>query len=202
MRHDLDRLMTERELDAFIIPGNEGHNAYRDYITGGVKASALVIKKRDADPILIVNHMETDEAKKSGLPVMTHDDFDLMAIIQEHGRGTEASAAAFWGRVFDKLDLRGKLTFYGSADMQYALRVVGLMGGKLSARVKVVSDKTPNIFETAFETKDPDEVEKLRESGVRASAAMRQVREWLSSHRADGDVVHPHVRDDVRIGNR
>src|SRR5574341_2080807 len=99
MRSDLDRLMTERNIDTFIIPGTEASNFYRDYLTGGVSASAMVVKKRGSDPVLVVNGMEIDEAAKSGFQVITYDEFDQIEIFKQHGRETEAAMAALWERI-------------------------------------------------------------------------------------------------------
>ncbi|HLA44807.1 MAG TPA: M24 family metallopeptidase [Aggregatilineales bacterium] len=190
MRSDLDGLMAERNLDAFIIPGTEGHSPQRDYMTGGVHASAMVVKKRGEAPILIVNHMEIDEAKKSGLTVMTLDDFHYSEIVTKHGRVSAATRKALWEQYIEKLGIQGRLTLYGSTDIQYVLNIIDLLKTHFAGRLEIVLDETPDIFAIASETKDEQELEKLRESGRRTSLVMRQVRDWISGHRADnGQVV-------------
>ncbi len=189
MRSDLDRLMAERDLDAFIIPSVEGRNPYRDYLTGGVHTAGMVIKKRDEAPRLIVNHMEIDEAKRSGLPVQSLDDFDYGQIAKEHGRGTPAAQRAFWLRVMNDLEITGRVTFYGMQSMQATMRLIELFENDLADHITLTIDQAPDIFSVAYETKDPDELAKLRASGERSSAAMRAVREWLSTHRADGEQI-------------
>src|SRR5262245_980150 len=116
--------MTERNIDAFVIPGTENQDPYRDYLTGGVSASALVVKKRGEDPLLIVNLMEVDEAAKSGLRVMTYDEFDEPAIHKRFGRGTAEAKAALWHAIFDKLSISGNVTLYGIGDLQVALGTI------------------------------------------------------------------------------
>jgi len=190
MRSDLDQLMAERQIDAFIIPGSEGRNTYRDYLTGGAHASAMIVKKRGEEPILIVNHMEIDEARKSGLPVMTHDEFNMGEIFKKHGRGTPEARAALWEQYIEKLGLHGRVTFYGTADMQYALSLLRFLEKTFAEKLEIVIDKTPDIFELAYETKDADEIEKMREVGKRSGAVMQATRQWLAGHRAqDGDIV-------------
>ncbi len=200
MRSDLDRLMAERNLDAFIIPAVEDRNPYRDYLTGGVHAAALVIKKRDENPRLIVNHMEIDEAKKSGLPTQTFDDFKYGDIVKEHGRGTAAAQRALWMRILSDLGVTGRLTIYGVQSTQATMRLQRLIENELSEQVTLVTDDTPDIFSVAYETKDADELEKLREAGRRTSTVMRAVRDWLSTHRADGEQVTNSAGEPLTIG--
>ena len=75
MKADLDRLMTERALDALLIFPGENEDPYRTYLSNSVQHSGLVIKRRGDAPVIIVNGMERDEAARSGLPVHTYDDF-------------------------------------------------------------------------------------------------------------------------------
>lgn len=188
MRRDLDTLMAERHIDAFIIPGDEGKIPHRDYITGGVHASAIVIKKVNTEAVLIVSGMERDEAAKSGLRVMTYEDFNWGQIRQEHGVGTAAAAKAFWTACLDTLEVGGRVTLYGTADVQRVMRMIDRLNG-LGDRIEIVTDETRDIFSLAYQTKDADEVEKLREAGRKTSAVMRIVRDWLSTHRADGEQI-------------
>lgn len=191
MRRDLDRLMAERNLNAFLIPATETDSSHRDYITGGVKAHCAVIKKQGADAVLIANPMEVDEAAKSGLQVMTFNDFDWAAIVKEHGRGTFKAQAALWTAILDRFDIQGRITIFGHTDTQYMLRMVSLLQDQLANRIELVTDETPDIIALASETKDPDELIKLRDVGKRTGYAMQQVRAWISTHREqDGQVVN------------
>jgi len=62
MKSDLDQLMKDRKIDAFIILGSEHTDRDRDYVTNGIHASATVIKKQGSEPVLIVNPMEVDDS--------------------------------------------------------------------------------------------------------------------------------------------
>jgi len=67
MKSDLDRLMAERGIDALLILPGENEDPYRTYLSNGVRGSGMVIKKQGAAPVLIVNPMEVDEARQSGI---------------------------------------------------------------------------------------------------------------------------------------
>jgi Xaa-Pro aminopeptidase len=187
MRSDLDHLMSARNIDAFFIPGTEGENTYRDYITGGVHASAMVVKKRDEAPVLIVSGMERDEAAKSGLQVMTYDAFNIHEIYKEHGRGTDKATAALWDQFITQLGVSGRVTFYGSINMQSAIKLLNTL--KAHGSIEIVEDQSPDIFAEAYQTKDPDELEALRDVGARTASVLGKIRDWLSGHREEGGQV-------------
>jgi len=200
MRSDLDVLMAERGLDAFIIPGTETDSSHRDYMTGGVKAHCAVIKKQGAAPVLIANPMEIDEAAKSGLEVLTNDDFNLMGIIKEHGRGTAAAQAAYWQAVFDRFEISGTVTIFGHTETQYLLKLQNILANHM-ASIELVADDSPNILAMASLTKDQDELAKLRDVGKRTSQAMRLVREWLSTHKEHNGFVVNADGEQLTIGD-
>src|SRR5215207_3164708 len=110
MRSDLDKYMAQRNIDAFIIPATENEDSYQNYLTGGVKAHAMTIKKRGEAPVLIVNHMEIDEAKKSGLEVLTYDIFNNTEIAKQFGRGTPAARLELWRRILAHFNISGNIT--------------------------------------------------------------------------------------------
>ncbi len=201
MRSDFDDLMLAHQLDAFIIPPTEGHNPHRDYLTGGVHASGMIIKKRGESPILVVNHMEIDEAQKSGLPVLTFDRFKREEFWKQHGRDTMPALAAWWGEILQQMEIRGRITFYGAADMQYALKLHGIFQRHLTLEgVELVADQTPDIFSLAQQTKDADELAKMREIGQRCSAVMRATRDWLAQQRIHEGIIVTEAGETLTIG--
>jgi Xaa-Pro aminopeptidase len=189
MKADLDRLMSERGIDVFIIMGNEGENSYRDYITNGVHASATVIKKHGDAPILIANGMEVDEAKKSGYEVMTFADFNFPAILKAHPTNARARSRALWQNVLDALQIRGRLAFYGTADVMSMWKTLRRFAHDYADLIEIVEDDDTNIFSLAQRTKDPAEIEKMRDSGQRTSAVLRATREWLAGHRVQDETL-------------
>jgi Xaa-Pro aminopeptidase len=202
MKSDLDRLMGEQGIDALLIPSTENEDPYRAYLSKGAHFHGMVIKKRGEDPVLIANGMEVDEAAKTGLKVYNLEDFDYSAIGKDYRDNAPGFQVAYFRRIFETLGIRGKLAIYGVSDLNSTLFMVlnlqqglkdlidispiGELYQAVPARVK------KSLFEDAYETKDPDEIDKLREAARGASAAMVAAREFIGSHRAqDGIVVQP-----------
>lgn len=200
MRRDLDRLMTERGIDAFLIPANEGANPHRDYLTGGIHAHPLIVKKQGSDPVLIAKAMEIDEARKSGLPVMTYEEFKNSDIEKQHGRNTVGAVAGLWERVINYFEISGMLTLYGHEDIQKAMRLISRLQQQFAGRLDIGLDADPSIFDIAAETKDAAEIAKMRDIGARASAVMRATRDWLNTHRAQDSQIVDHSGRPLTIG--
>jgi len=190
MKADLDRLMAERGIDALLILPGEHEDPYRTYLSNGVRTSGMVIKQREKPPVLVVNPMEVDEAAQSGLEVHTYDDFGLAALLREHQYDYGAAYAAWYARIFAHFDVRGNLALYGVGDLNAALRTIKALQEGVSDRIELVTEEVRDtIFDRAYETKDADELARLREAGRRTSAVMRAARAWIAGHRAGDGVV-------------
>lgn len=190
MRADLDRLMAERGIDAVLILPGENEDPYRTYLSNGALSSGMVIKKRGAAPALVVNRMEVDEAARSRLNVHSYEDFGYTALLREHEYDYSAATSAWYARIFERFDVRGALAIYGVGDLNAALQAIKALQAGVGDRIELVSEEVRNtIFDRAYETKDPDELDFLREAGRRASAVMRAAREWIAGHRADDGLV-------------
>lgn len=185
MKSDLDRLMQERNIDAFVIIGGEGENVYRDYITGGVHATATVVKKQGEAPVLVVSGMEIDEAKKSGLPVMTTAEVGYMDALRNFPNDKARRQIEQLRVLFDKFDLKGRVAFYGRGDVQSIWRQLSIIEEHFGDRIELVQDSEDNIFTMARATKDSQELETLRQIGLDTGAVMQEARAWIASHRAD-----------------
>ncbi len=201
MKSDLDRLMEERGIDAFIILGTENHDTDRNYITNGAHASATVIKKRGHDPVMIANGMEVDEAKKSGLTVYTNNDFNLAQIVKDHTGDQAAVRREYYRNILDKFDISGRVAFYGTNSVMGTWKFLNEFQRNFGDRVEIVEDEDINIFAVARRTKDAGELAKIRESGQKTSQVLQATWDWLSSMRADGDDVVNGEGNPVTIGD-
>lgn len=190
MKADLDRLMAERGIDALLILPGENEDPYRTYLSNGARSSGLVLKQRGAPPVLIVNGMEVGEAARSGLDVRSYDDFDYTALLRERNYSYSAATSAWYGRIVEHFDVRGRLAIYGVGDLNAALQAIKALQAGTGDRIELVSEEMRDtIFDRAYETKDPDELAFLREAGRRTSAVMRAAREWIAGQQAGDGVV-------------
>lgn len=191
MKSDLDRLMEERQIDAIMTLAGENEDPIRTYLSNGVDFGGFAIKKRGADPVLIVNPMERDEAAKSGLRVITWDQMGYTELLREAKGDSEALIKAWYTRIFDHFEIVGRVHVYGIGDVNAAYRMLTILQAHLGERITFGTEPPrKTIFDTAYETKDEGELARLRDVAQRTSTVVRATHDWLATHRAgDGIVV-------------
>ncbi len=194
MKSDLDRLMAERNIDALIIFPSENEDPYRAYLSNGAHYSGAVVKKQGEPPVLISNAMEIDEAAKSGLKVFSYEDFRLSDLMREHNTDAAGVSGPWYRTIFETLGIRGKVAVFGVSDVNSAFRNILSIQHELGDQIEFITEPPRHtIFDAAYETKDAAEIARLRAVAERTSAVMRSTREWIATHRAEGETV---VQDD------
>ena len=201
MKSDLDRLMSERDIDALLIWPGENEDSYRTYLSNGALHSGLVVKPGGSAPVIVVNAMERDEAARSGLDVYTYDAFDYRALLRQHKGDTDRVLVEWYRRIFDHFAVRGRVAVFGVGDVNAALRTIRLLEGAFGDSIEFITE-TPRqtIFDRAYETKDAGELARLRDVAQRTSRVVRAVRAWLGEHGADGEVMIKADGTPLRIG--
>ncbi|MCK6566271.1 MAG: aminopeptidase P family protein [Chloroflexi bacterium] len=191
MKSDLDRLMQERNLDAFIIFGNAEHNPPMYYLTGGGHVShATIIKKHGEEPIYFFGDMERDEAAKSGLKLVPYSKYDVNETLkQAKGNQLLASAMRYQAMLEEAGITKGNIGVYGTYDIGSVFGVLtNLM--KLSPSLNFVGEaRDDSLFLRAMETKDESEVERIRKVGKITTTVVDKVREYLTSCDVNKDEV-------------
>jgi Xaa-Pro aminopeptidase len=198
MKRDLDRLMKERGIDALAISGTPKTSRDLFYFTGPVTVShARLLKKVGGEPILVANSMERDEAAKSGLNVMTQNDFGLMEIARNAENPLDAGAKSFL-RICEKLGITGTVSFYGTGDIPYSHALLSKIEGE--GRIKVHVEAFDSILSEVRMTKDNEEIDRIDSVSRRAQEVMVAVRDFLASCSANGGRVVDSGGREVTIG--
>src|SRR5258706_13145228 len=151
--------MAEYKLDAIVVLGDDAPNPYRDYLTKRANAKGSVFKKRDQEPIFVlITSMERGEAAKSGLKVLTLDDFGRLDLIKNYKGTDEAFTQELFCNTLRQLEITGRVGFFGVADVNTVLIMTSTLAAgvpDLEVAVSGVSDP----FEHAYATKEADEDE-------------------------------------------
>jgi len=191
MKSDLDNLMAERELDAFIIAGGEGYSVVRDYLSNGADITGgYIIKKHGADPILVVNGMEIEEAQKSGLTAYTYNELDYMKLIQE-SEDMEKAQLVFWSKMLEKADVAtGRVGIYGRGDINVYIEMIESLREALP-QYEFVGEKGTTLFDEAFITKDADEIQRIKSVAQRTVQVLEATWDFVAVHKlVDGTVTN------------
>ncbi len=190
MRSDLDNLMQARGLEAIVVTGGEYENPLRRYLANGVDThGGWALKRRGADPVLLVSAMERDEAARSGLHVYTYDDFDWLELVKQSEGEQERAVVALWGRLLERLGVTsGKVGVYGVGNLHNIIEQVRDLSQRFP-QYEFVGESGRTLFDEAFVTKDEAELRLIREVAEKTNAVLAATWDFISSHRAEGDVV-------------
>lgn len=188
MKSDLDQLMAERSLEAIVVTGEAHDNPPRYYLSGGAHVTGgYIIKKRGDAPVMVVNGMETEEAAKSGLRVLSQDDLGWAELMKEaEGNATKATVA-FWGRLIEHFQIPpGKIGVYGAGNIHHYLELMHLLENAYLEH-DFVGEMGMTLFDQAYVTKDADEMLRIRSVAARTSAVLQETWDFIAAHRAEGD---------------
>lgn len=208
MKSDLDRLMAERGLDALVVQGAVHGNPPLYYLLNGAGLTqALVIKKRGAEPQVIVNPMEREEAAQIPYPQILSTRYDYTGLLRAHHGDQRAAWVAYLRRICEDLGVRGRVGFYGMMEAGAAYTLLTALA-EAAPEIEVVGELEDNVILAARTTKDTSEIARIREVGRRTIEVIQQTVAFLQAHRVgtdetlrreDGEVltvgeVHEHIR--------
>lgn len=189
MKADLDRLMVDRGLDAFVVLGGAEGNHVLKYMTNGASVThTKVLKQRGENPVLICEPMEREEAAKSGLPTLTTTEFDYPALIRAAGSDFEAELRLL-AAIFERYSVRGTVCFYGMEDPGKAFMLLSRLGEAIPD-IRVTGETETTIFDEAYATKSEQEMAFIKDVAERTNRAFSDVIEFIKQHRVlDGRLV-------------
>jgi Xaa-Pro aminopeptidase len=171
MKSDLDALMQERNLDAIFVFGDAQYNPPMYYLTGGGHVnSAILIKKRNEEPVLFCNLMERDEAMKSGLIVKPLRYSPFEEFLKETGKQALTDLGITAGRI----------GIYGKANVSAVKAITDRLSQALP-ELTFVGEKDSDIFLYAMESKDQVEIKRIRKMGAVTTEVVGLTADYLTS---------------------
>ena len=202
MKSDLDRLMEERNLQAFLVMGNSGGNPVMNYLTGGAHLeNALIVKRRGGPLTLIHGSMERDTAAETGLTLVDRDKtYNQYSFLQKHNGDQIAATVDYLGSVIRDQRLFGRLGIYGMTEAGAALTLLTRLQDEIED-VELVGEYGTSLFSLARETKDEWEIGELREAGRLTCLVMGEVQEFIQSHHTREGMVIKEGGTPLTIGD-
>lgn len=179
MKSDLDILMKDRNLDAILVLGDAEHNPSMTYLVGGGHVShAVLIKKRDEEPLLFCNAMEREEAAKSGLKTVPLRLSPITEFIDKHTELFRSYGV-----------LSGRVGVYGKTDLSQALLLLDRLRNAFPDVTFLGEASGDSIISRAMETKDENEVTRIRKMGKVTVEVVGMVADYLTSREVRDDEV-------------
>ncbi|NWF64260.1 MAG: aminopeptidase P family protein [Chloroflexi bacterium] len=191
MKSDLDSIMQARNMDAFVVFGNAENNPPMYYLTGGGHVShAAIIKKQGEAPVYFFNDMERDEAAKSGLTLIPYTKYDYNDLLKKSEGNALLASAMRYQKMFEDVGVTGgRVGVYGHYDVSAIFGALRYLQ-KLMPDIEFTGEaREDSIFLRAMETKDENEVARIRRMGQITIAVVHKVREYLTSCEVRNDEV-------------
>ncbi|HEY3370737.1 MAG TPA: M24 family metallopeptidase [Prolixibacteraceae bacterium] len=182
MKNDLDALMKSKNLAAIVIFGNAENNPPMTYLTGGGHISAAtLIKKANDEPVLFCNLMERDEAAKSKLQVRLYDEYPWQDLLKEANGDSSLMTAMRLKKMLTDMEVSGRVGVYGRTDLSGMVAMMAHFH-VIMPSIELVGEASDNsIFMYAMETKNLDEVDRIRRMGKITTEVVGLTRDYLTS---------------------
>ena len=191
MKSNLDSLMQDRHLDALLVLGNTQHNSPMYYLTGGHHVGgATLIKKQGEKPILFHRDMERDEAARTGLKTISYSKYPEKELLKNSGGNMIKFSALRLQKIFADLGVdSGRVGVYGHTDLSHSFAMLTLMQEYLPGITFVGESGTDSVFLNAMETKEEEEVARIREMGRITIEVVGMVKDFLTGHAVSEDEI-------------
>ncbi len=190
MKSDLDQLLKDNQAEALWVTGPAQHNPPMVYLTGGGHMTqADVIQRAGEAPLLCHAPMEREEAAKTGLKTLNYNTFPLKDRLKLAEGDRLTAHALLYKHIFEELNLtEGKVLVYGRTD-----------AGKHYSMLNNLQDMLPNlnfqgdledaVLLQAMATKEPEEIDRIREMGKRVVTVVSRVADFLTQHKVVNEVL-------------
>ncbi|HEY4675423.1 MAG TPA: Xaa-Pro peptidase family protein [Candidatus Bathyarchaeia archaeon] len=179
MRKDVDRILTEKGIDAMLLYSDSFKNANMHYLTGFLAPDPFIfLKEIDKEPVMVVSQMEASRAKKESRvkDVRSFSDYDFARIVKS-APNLRVGGLKFVAAVAKK-ELGTDKPIYVPPNLSVALADILRNEG---LKIKPMFD----VVEKARETKEPDETEAIVSVQRTVEKAMSKAIELISNAEAD-----------------
>ena len=190
MQHDLDRLMSERRLDAIIVEGPDGlgsANPAFNYFVRGAHLTGLVIKKLHEPAMLIHSDWELLQAEATGLVCVSSSRWNIREISRQFPERL-AARVELRRQMLHDLGVTGRVGLYGTVQIGPFL---ALLRGLEAAMPELtfVAEFDKDLISAARLTKDAAEVEVMRAVGRKTCEVVQAAVDFIAAGVANGDDV-------------
>ena len=189
MKADLDQLMVARRLQAIVVVGDELYSAERDYLGNGARVSGgLVVKTHGSAPVMIVSPMEVEEARSSGLQVISRQELDWVQLLKDAEGDYVRAEAGLWRAALQRLEVPpGRIGVYGVAAAGGLIELLKEL--EALEGYEFCGERGLTLFDEAAMTRDENELARIRRVAEGTNATLRATWDFIAGHRASGDTV-------------
>ncbi len=198
MISDLDGEMEKRGVQSLIVFGDQSlGNPDLVYVVGASLArGGIYIKRRGNAPTLIVSNIDVGSAGKGRVrQIKSYSDYGYEKIYSKYAR--DEARAQFYRKIIRTEGLAGPAVVAGRNDSSNTLYLVDSLR---RTGLKIVGEKSPTILESARETKDAKEIDRLREVGKKTCWVVAETVKFLRTARVKGSRIS-HKSRALKVGD-
>ncbi|MCX6016874.1 MAG: M24 family metallopeptidase [Chloroflexales bacterium] len=190
MQRDLDRLMTERHLDAIVVEGPDGlgsANPAFNYFVRGAHLNGLVIKKINQPAMLIHSDWEIVQAEATGMVCVSSSRWNIREISRTYPDRL-AARVELRRQMLRDLGVTGRVGLYGTVQVGSFLAL--LRGLEVAMpELEFVAEFDKDLISAARLTKDAAEVDVMRAVGRQTCQVVQAAVDFISAGVANGEDV-------------
>ncbi len=199
MKKDIDTLMRKMGIDTLYAEGKASTDATLYYLLNGANVYGHYVKRRGRPAYLIHSPIEREVAQKSGLRLININRYDIRKIYEKYPDVIKANAFLI-RTVFEDLKVRGTVAFYGSRTFGISYHVLRQLL-KFDKKIKIHYDAGRSIIGVARQTKDPDEVRRIRRVRDGVIAAFNSMLKSVQNMKVSKNFIMKDKRRRLRIGD-
>jgi len=172
-----DDEMRRRGLDTVLVVGESTlGNPELAYVAGTmIPRGGIFLKRIGQRPLLVVSNIDVGSAKRGRIRnVRTYSDYDYEKLLKLHGR--ERGYIKFLDLILQSLRTRGDIGIYSRNEFSHLLSVADSLR---TLGYRVVGETDASLIESLRETKDPEEIDRIRDVGARAVRVVESTLEML-----------------------
>jgi Xaa-Pro aminopeptidase len=184
---DLDVEMEKRNVASIIVFGDStvGNPDLRYAAGTSLARGGIFLKRRSNDPTLIVSNIDVGSARQGKIRnIKTYSDFGYERIASKYDR--DEARIRFYQKIMKDEGLHGPTVLAGRNDVSNTLHTIDALRRK---GVRIIGEKSPTIIETARETKDRWEIERLRVLGKKTVCVVEDTLRFLRGAKVSGKRV-------------
>jgi Xaa-Pro aminopeptidase len=199
MKKDLDNLMRKMKIEALYAEGKSSGSATMYYLFNGANIQGQYVKKRGKPAWVIHSPIEREVAQQTGHRLISVHHYEPHKIFSRQKDRVKANAM-YLNAVLNDLQVKGRVVFYGGASFGAGYNILKKLIG-MNRHIKVHYDSGKDVLTAARETKDDEEVKRIKQIGRAVVAAFRETLKTVQSMKVRNGVIMKDKKRKLLIGD-
>jgi Xaa-Pro aminopeptidase len=199
MKREIDKLMKKMKISAIYAEGKSTSSPTMYYLLNGSNFYGHYVKKRGQRACVVHYPMEREVARESGHRLVNATHYGLRKIYEKYPDQLKAKAH-FIKAILDDNSVMGNVVFYGQNQMGGAYNLLKELI-RIDKKVRICYESGKSLITTVRETKDTDEVARIKSVGQRVVRAFNNMLKNVQQLKAKKNVIMKDRKRKLVIGD-